>query len=149
MKRSGILRQMQRAETLAETLVEAWNAQSASTIAGLFAANGRIYARSRVVLGIGNTAVRDVFEALGGAACRGVLRLTGVKALRVGDRSRLLRAEWVMSGEPQGVPVFRGRFTVLIEWKEGRWQIGAMDLEDLADIGFGTAHSARLIAAQA
>ena len=149
MQRAAVLRQMYRPETIVEALVEAWNTQPPSAIAGLFAANGRIHARSAVVLGVGNSAVRDVFEAVRDAACGGVLRVTGIKAVRIGDRSRLLRAQWVMSGEPLGVAVFCGCFTVLVEWKERRWQISAMDLEELSDIAFGTAQSAVPIAARA
>lgn len=125
---------MYRPETIVEALVEAWNTKPPSAIAGLFGANGRIHARSALVLGIGNSAVRDVFESLRDASCGGVLRVTGMKAVRIGERSRLLRAQWVMSGVPLGVAVFCGCFTVLVEWKERRWQISAMDLEDLTSL---------------
>lgn len=149
MHRTAVLREMYGPETIVEALVAAWNTQPTSAIAGLFAANGRLHARSSVVLGIGNSAVRDVFETLRDASCGGVLGVTGMKSVRIGERSRLLRVQWSMSGEPLGVQVFCGCFTVLVEWKERRWQIGAMDLEDLADIAFGTVQSAGLTAARA
>lgn len=110
--------------SIVDALVEAWNHQSASAIAGLFVSNGRVHACGGTVFGIGNAAIRDVFWALREATAGGYLRVSQIKTIRLGNNRRLLRVQWFMTTRS-------GCFTLLAWWNEGRWQIEAMDLEGL------------------
>ena len=117
--------------TIVDALVEAWNHQSASAVAGLFVANGRVHARAGTVFGVGNAAIRDVFWALREATAGGYLRVNHTKTIRLGNNRRLLRVQWFMTGHSPAAALEYGHFTLLACWNEGRWQIEAMDLEDL------------------
>ena len=121
-------------ETVIDVFFKAWNDNQPGVIAGLFSARGRVHVRSVVILGAGNAAVRDIFSLLRASMYGGHLTASTIDAMYIGERSRLARVRWLMSGTAHDAPVFCGRFTLLLDWLEDRWQITAMDLEDLADL---------------
>ncbi len=126
-------------EAIVHAFAAAWNRGHEAGVAGLFAAHGRVHARSARALFVGNADVRDAFGLLLQESHRAILHVNSIKSLHVGRQSRLMRVEWEMAGRLMQTPVFRGCFTMLLECSENRWQISAIDLEDLGDVALRVA----------